>query len=293
MREMCSTEENVWMNYAYLHQNYPTPDSEPKVNFYQDNSQFIMRNSENCSPEMAVIIPAFNESACIARTLASINSSLKDQENITVIVVDNASTDGTSEIAAAFGSRIVYEAQKGIGNARQAGLEAVPSSVKYILTTDADTVVVGNWFELHRQTLTDPDTMASYGLIHFISDTHLNPVDRLLLSGYTLAAGVVHSINNRHKSFVCGGANMGYKKEAADICGGYNHKLNRGEDTDILFRMSKLGQVSKNNTVVTTSARRIIGEGILKHSLYRLKDNLSRYIGKNPVSADDVYKDYR
>ncbi len=293
MREMCPSKENIWINYARLHQKHPSSDSEPKVNFYRDNSEFIRRNSTDHNPEMAVIIPAFNESACIPRTLASINSSLEGQRSVTVIVVDNASTDETSEIAAAFGSHVVRETKKGIGHARQAGLESVPSSVKYVLTTDADTVVIGNWFELHRQTLANPDTVACYGLIRFISDTQLGPIDKLMLSGYTLAASLVHSINNHHKSFVCGGANMGYKKEAADICGGYNRNLSRGEDTDILSQMSSLGKISQNSSAVITSARRIIGEGILKHSLDRLKDNFSRYSGKNPVSTNDTYKDYR
>lgn len=293
MREVYSEAEKIWKNYANLHQKNPSPDSQEKVNYYQHHSQFISRSCQNPTPELAVIIPAFNEAEYLARTLAGINSSLKNQNDVTVIVVDNASTDGTSEIANAFGSHVVYERSKGISHARQAGLESVPPSTKYVLTTDADSVVDTNWLEVHKKTLIDPDTVASYGLIRFISDIDLRFVDRLLLSGYTFAADIVHSINNHHKSFVCGGANMGYKKDAANVCGGYNRHLNRGEDTDILAKLSVSGKVSKNDSVVVTSSRRITGEGILQHSLGRLKDNFLRYSGKNPVSVDDVYKDYR
>lgn len=293
MHELSSKAESLWINYSKLHQRFPASDSEAKVAFYQNNSQFIRRNSINNNPRIAIILPAYNESGFIPRTLASINYSLANNYDTAVFVVDNASTDDTSEIAAIFGSRVIYEPKKGIGNARQAGLEALPSSVEYILTSDSDTVVSDNWFRSHQTSLVDPNTVVSYGSIVFKPDIPLSKINSLILSGYTLAANFAHFINNRHKSFVCSGANMGYRREVANICGGYNRNLNNGEDTDIFCRISKLGKISKNDSIVFTSSRRIIGEGIFKHSLNRLKDNLLRYSGKNPFSEQGTYKDYR
>lgn len=293
MHELSSKAESLWVNYSDLHKRFPASDSEAKVTFYQNNSQFIRRNSINDNPRIAIILPAYNESDFIPRALASINFSLANDYDTAVFVVDNASTDDTSEIASTFGSRVIYEPKKGIGNARQAGLEALPSSVEYILTSDSDTVVSDNWFRLHQESLADPNTVVSYGSIVFKPDIVLSKINNLILLGYTLAADVAHTINNHHKSFVCSGANMAYKKEAANVCGGYNRNLNCGEDTDIFCRISKLGKISKNDSKVFTSSRRIIGEGILKHSLNRLKDNLLRYSGKNPVSEQDAYRDYR
>lgn len=293
MHELCSNAESLWVNYSRLHQQHPASDSEAKVTFYEKNSQFIIRNSSCDNPQGAIILPAYNESGYIPRTLASLNSALANNHDVAVFVVDNASTDDTTEIATAFGSRVIFEPRKGIGNARQAGLDSLPSSVKYVITTDSDTIVSDNWLISHQISLSNPDIIASYGKIIFRPDTPQNKVNSLIFSGYTFAANVAHSINNHHKSLVCGGANMGYKKEAADACGGYNRNLNRGEDTDLFCKLSQLGLISKNESRVFTSSRRIIGEGILRHSLDRLKDNYLRYSGKNPVSEEDAYKDFR
>jgi glycosyltransferase involved in cell wall biosynthesis len=293
MHELYSNAESLWVNYSRLNQQHPASDSEAKVTFYQNNSQNIRRNSTNNHPRCAVILPAYNESEFIPRTLASLNSSLTNVSDVAVFVVDNASTDDTAEIATAFGSQVIYESQKGIGNARQTGLEALPSSVEFVLTTDADTVVFENWLRLHQLSLVKSNTVASYVKIYFRPDIPLSRLNSLIFSGYTLAANVVHSINNHHQSLVCGGANMGYRKEAANICGGYDRNLNCGEDTDLLCRISKLGEISKNESRVFTSSRRIIGEGIVRHSLNRLKDNFLRYSGRNPVSKQENYKDFR
>jgi glycosyltransferase involved in cell wall biosynthesis len=77
---------------------------------------------------VSVIIPTRNEAASIGRVLADLPS-----EHVTeVIVVDSNSTDGTPEIAARMGARVVSEARRGYGRACLTGLEA----------TDAPDVVV-------------------------------------------------------------------------------------------------------------------------------------------------------
>ena len=51
-------------------------------------------------PNISFIIPAFNEEKLLAKTLASIHNSMKFVErSYEIIVVDNNSTDRTSQIA--------------------------------------------------------------------------------------------------------------------------------------------------------------------------------------------------
>lgn len=69
---------------------------------------------------VSVVIPTRNESASIGRVLADLPS-----EHVTeVIVVDSNSTDGTPEIAARMGARVISEARRGYGRACLTGLEA-------------------------------------------------------------------------------------------------------------------------------------------------------------------------
>jgi glycosyltransferase involved in cell wall biosynthesis len=71
---------------------------------------------------IAVIIPALNEAETIGRVL----DGLPDWVDLT-IVADNGSTDGTPEIAAAHGARVVREPRRGYGAACQRGMGEIPS----------------------------------------------------------------------------------------------------------------------------------------------------------------------
>ena len=72
---------------------------------------------------MSVIIPTHNEAQAIERVLADLPSDLATE----VIVVDSNSTDGTPEIAARMGARVVQEPRRGYGRACLTGLAAANS----------------------------------------------------------------------------------------------------------------------------------------------------------------------
>jgi glycosyltransferase involved in cell wall biosynthesis len=77
---------------------------------------------------VSVVIPTYNEAGSIARVLDEIPASLVTE----VLVVDASSTDGTGEIAAARGARVIVEPRRGYGRACLTGLAAA---------NDPDTVV--------------------------------------------------------------------------------------------------------------------------------------------------------
>jgi glycosyltransferase involved in cell wall biosynthesis len=58
-------------------------------------------------------------------------------------VVDNNSTDRTASIAAAAGATVVFEAERGVCQARQRGTEAARGEI--IVSTDADTRFTPGW----------------------------------------------------------------------------------------------------------------------------------------------------
>lgn len=67
---------------------------------------------------VSVIIPTKNEGEAIARVLADVPSDVVTE----VIVVDSNSTDGTPEIAARMGARVIREPRRGYGQACLTGL---------------------------------------------------------------------------------------------------------------------------------------------------------------------------
>jgi len=82
---------------------------------------------------VSVIIPTHNEAEAIERVLADLPSDL----TIEVIVVDSNSNDGTPEIAARVGARVVQEPRRGYGRACLTGL-AKANSPDVVVFLDGD-----------------------------------------------------------------------------------------------------------------------------------------------------------
>jgi glycosyltransferase involved in cell wall biosynthesis len=72
---------------------------------------------------VSVIIPTHNEAQAIGRVLADVPADVVTE----VIVVDSNSSDGTPDIAAKMGARVIHEGQRGYGRACLTGLAAANS----------------------------------------------------------------------------------------------------------------------------------------------------------------------
>ena len=89
-----------------------------------------MRDQYNAT--VAVIVPALNEEAVIAQTLARIPRSFL------VCVADNGSTDRTAEIARAQGVMVVREPERGYGAACLRAISALPAGIEIVIFLQAD-----------------------------------------------------------------------------------------------------------------------------------------------------------
>lgn len=112
-------------------------------------------------PVISVIIPAFNEAQSIGKVISEIPNGFVSE----VVVVNNASTDSTAEVAAAAGAIVLDEPRRGYGSACLRGIsycanlkprpdiivfvdgdhadypEEIPDLVKPILEDSADLVI--------------------------------------------------------------------------------------------------------------------------------------------------------
>jgi glycosyltransferase involved in cell wall biosynthesis len=70
---------------------------------------------------VSVVIPTHNEAQSIGRVLAELPGDIVSE----VLVVDSNSTDGTAEIAAKLGARVLHEPRRGYGRACLTGIANV------------------------------------------------------------------------------------------------------------------------------------------------------------------------
>jgi glycosyltransferase involved in cell wall biosynthesis len=89
---------------------------------------------------ISLIVPAYNEEGLIGRTLDALrDAALALGEPHEVVVVDDASTDRTAEIAASRGARVVPVSRRQIAAVRNAGARVATGEILFFI--DADTVV--------------------------------------------------------------------------------------------------------------------------------------------------------
>ena len=87
--------------------------------------------------ELTVLMPCLNEAQTVGRCVAKARAYL-ERAGIAgeVLVADNGSTDGSREIAAAAGARVVPVGRKGYGAALTGGIQAARG--RYVIMGDAD-----------------------------------------------------------------------------------------------------------------------------------------------------------
>jgi glycosyltransferase involved in cell wall biosynthesis len=88
-------------------------------------------------PDISVVLATHNRAACLPRAIASVLA--QEGARFELIVVDDASTDGTAEVARAHGAAVVSVDVRQIAAARNAGAKA--SRGELLVFVDADTIV--------------------------------------------------------------------------------------------------------------------------------------------------------
>lgn len=219
---------------------------------------------------LSFVIPAYNEEAYLPACLESILDQIKGLDSLTeIIVVNNASTDATREVALRYpGVIVVDEPRKGLTFARQAGFAA--SSGELIANVDSDSRLTPGWVAnvlsaFDAQVSSGKRPLAAYSGPILYYD--LTPRQRILVHVFYLTAWTTYAMNRyilRVGSMVQGG-NFVTARWALEEIGGFNLAISfYGEDTDIARRLNDVGEVRFTfDLKMFSSARRLKKEGML------------------------------
>ncbi|AWB85427.1 glycosyltransferase family 2 protein [Mycetocola zhujimingii] len=119
-------------------------------------------------PSISVIIPVYNDADLLRTCLAAIAAQTRPADE--VIVVDNASTDASADVAREAGARIVPEPHRGILWATTAGFDAATGDI--LARLDADSVPPPRWLErIEADFQTQPEASAITGTAWFYGGT--------------------------------------------------------------------------------------------------------------------------
>lgn len=90
--------------------------------------------------KLVINIPCYNEEKTLSTVLAEIPKKIPGIKTIEIQIVDDGSTDRTSEIAATYGCKIIsHKKNLGLGRAFKSGVEAaLESGADIFVNTDAD-----------------------------------------------------------------------------------------------------------------------------------------------------------
>ena len=201
-------------------------------------------------PRVSVIVPAYNEEDLLAECLEALATQDYEGE-IEVVVVDNASTDATGEIARGLGVRVVEEPRRGYGRALRRGFAAGTGEI--LASTDADTVVPRTWVRrLVEAYACDDAVVCAGGDCEFVEPN---------LRGWLFTRGLLPLLvwgdrvggNSPH----LWGASFSVRQDVFVRAGGFHPDFDLQVDTELSERLRQYGRVVLvGGDKVRTSSRR-------------------------------------
>jgi glycosyltransferase involved in cell wall biosynthesis len=191
------------------------------------------------------VIPTLNEGAFIERCLSAIFDLDYPDEKICVVLVDNGSNDDTVQRAEKYPIRIISVPKRNISYARNRGAYEADSDL--IAFLDADCVVSRNWLLNAVKNFSDLGIIAvgSYpSLIEKESNRLQIAISRISRGG-----------DKPRKSSWLPSANFIVLKSIFDKVGGFDEKLETCEDSDIGYRLSEIGDLIWDPSVLVYHLR--------------------------------------
>jgi glycosyltransferase involved in cell wall biosynthesis len=207
---------------------------------------------------ISFIVPAHNEEFELSSTLAAIHAAASNAgQPYEIVVVDDASTDATPEIAAEAGAKVISINRRQIAAARNAGGRAAQG--EYLFFIDADTRIN----DAHVTEAIGAMEAGYAGGSARVNMDGLIPIwGRILLLGFS---SVYFGLK------LGAGAFLFTTRHNFDIVGGFDEQYFAGEEVYFSLELKKLGRFKVLREPVVTSGRKL--------RMYPAKHFLRKFFG--------------
>lgn len=234
--------------------------------------------------ELSIIIPAYNEEAyigtCLEHAIAHADGLVHE-----IIVVDNASTDRTAEIASSYtdrGVRVISESRKGPMWAREAGFRASTGSV--VAFIDADTRMPPHWVRtVLNEFARSERTVCVSGPYEYYDKSRIFSAGTRL---FWFGAYPLYLLTG----YMAIGGNLAIRRDTLERMHGFDTTIAfYGDDTDTARRAREFGEVKFLMSLrMPTSPRRFAGQGLGKTLYLYTKNFFSQVVHKRSATKDYI-----
>lgn len=200
---------------------------------------------------IAIAVPCYNEAPTVGKVVHDFKRELPEAD---IVVFDNASTDGTGDVAQAAGARVVREKRRGKGYVMQSIFELVDADVLVIVDGD-DTYLAEDVHTLLEPVVSDRADMVVGNRLKDASGRALNDLRRF---GNHLIIGIMNFVFRTSFQDVLSGyrvMNRNFLQSVPLITGGFETEteltlqaLSKGmviEELPIRYRERPSGSFSK------------------------------------------------
>lgn len=216
---------------------------------------------------ITVIIPVWNDEKRISLCLDALHKQSIGVDSFEVIVVDNASTDGTSEALKAYPwITVLYEPEPGSYGARNRAIN--DASGEYLAFTDSDCIPAQTWLEACLACAQKhPGFGVVAGDVTFFEATEAS-VEQSAIDFETMFS-MDQKINSQNGVSIT--ANFFVQRKTVHHFGGFNQKLKSGGDHELSKRIYDSGRAvifcqegyvahpARNINELLIKRRRVIG----------------------------------
>jgi glycosyltransferase involved in cell wall biosynthesis len=228
-------------------------------------------------PTLSIVIPTLNEAVRLPPLLEALNNQVLRPDEI--IVADAGSKDGTPQVAAEYGARVVKGGRPGPG--RNAGVKATKSDLIFFL--DADVMPQPGFLARAVGEFEDK------GLV--VATTGISPLEEdstnmMIAETTNLYMQVVQSFSPHAPGFC-----ILIRRAIHERIGGFNEKVKLAEDHDYVQRAAKYGPFEVlSNVHLPVSMRRMEKEGLTKLAFKYLYCEMYALAGKPIYSTPFEYE---